>query len=555
MKIIKILLNIKRKYYLFTIISSLILFLIGIFMFFSQKLPIRDQNTRVLQFIEHQMQAQNDVNRQFHVLAAANLEVPGYIIGLEKAKKDIIGFSKINLRSSKNLNDYNVSLWKGCNPSKYLLYDDSKSQKQKSIIGISHSQEIEQYKKVNYVSQINKFSYLNPDDPKSNIVSESIYNSYECRSASNDKICNHLSSRKKEYPCRGLADSKYNSGWQSLLDLKSNINKDLKDAKKRSKPYTHLIIYSMGWNTTQREAIQDFNFLEGNLIRLAKKDKELQNFNPLMIGITWPSDWAMEKGEGGVLDRIIRPVRRMSSFFVKRNDADEIGDIFINILLRDVLLTINDRNKDLKLVLIGHSFGARVLTSAIFADPLSSNKKQKHEKIDLLIGLQGAFPVTRFVKDEGLRKHPYFDFNKRIKRVVFTSSAYDKAVTVIEPFTNYKRHYIGSKNAHDYIAKKYPEIFENTIVDSCGNFVNNGLFAKSDFEKECFSKEYKKPIDKNLHKIVYVDASKLINHLPKEGAGGAHGDIFHDGVTNFILNNIKMIGDNKTQDNDNLGIY
>lgn len=514
------------------------IFLLALLLTSCSKLPIRDERPAdSLGFFEKELDSQDNINRQFHVAAAANLEVTGYIIGVEKAKKDAIGFSSANLPSYRGKVD-KEGLLKNCNNSKYLLFDDVKY-KDVEGIGVIRpllAKKLKSYKKITFVSHVNKYSYITPDDPKTNVISEYVYSApYSC-SASRAPYCKYLSFRDRKESCEVLGENAYNAGWQALLDLKKNLNKDLADAKKRGKPYSHIIIYSMGWNTTQRESIQNFNFLEGNLIRLAQENQQLRNFNPLMIGITWPSDWAMEQGDGGLADSVIYPVRKLLSFFTKEDDADEVGDIWGNILLHKTLLPIKKQHPDLKLVMIGHSFGTRVITNSIFADPMDSEaKKERHEKVDLVIGFQGALPIERFIQGWNSKHYSYRDFDKKVKKIIFTWSPYDEAVGII-------KGYVGSKTAHNRISEKHPEIFEQAQVDSCGNFVKSGLFVKNNFEPECFANPQDQQIlTQDAKKLIYVDAAKLINHRPQGAAGGAHSDIFHDGVTQMIINSLGMV--------------
>lgn len=501
------------------------------------KLPTRDARpAESLEFFEKELDSQDNVNRQFHVAAAANLEVTGYIIGIEKADKDVIGFSSANLPSYHGKADKD-GLLKNCNNSKYLLYDDVKY-KDVEGLGVIRpllAKKLKSYRKITYVSHINKYSYTSPDDPKTNVINEYVYDApYSC-TASRSEFCRHLAFRQKKESCQVLREDAYNAGWEAILDLKSNLVRDIAAAKKRGRPYSHIIIYSMGWNTTQRESIQNFNFLEGNLIELSRNDPQFKKFNPLMIGITWPSDWALEQGDGGIADNITSPIKKLLSFFTKENDADEVGDIWGNILLHKTLLPIKKQHPEIKLVMIGHSFGTRVITNSVFANPIDLEaKKERDQKVDLIIGFQGALPINRFIDSWSSKHYSYLDFDQRVKKMIFTWSPYDEAVGII-------KGYVGSKTAYNRVSKKYPEIFEQAQVDSCGNFVKSGLFVKNNFEIECFAQPQNQQVfSNNSKKMIYVDAAKLINHQPKSEAGGAHSDIFHDGVTQMILNSLKM---------------
>jgi hypothetical protein len=85
--------------------------------------------------------------------------------------------------------------------------------------------------------------------------------------------------------------------------------------------------------------------------------------------------------------------------------------------------------KKYSFILIGHSFGARVITRAIFSNglinPPKVNKEspETHQKnmydIDLVFGLQGAFSINRFIPGEGEERSPYriFSTNTCVKNL------------------------------------------------------------------------------------------------------------------------------------------
>ncbi len=494
-------------------------------------LPSRNSDqSHVLQFFEEELDVGGNIDRQFHVAAAANLQVPGYIIGIEKASKEALGFSGHNLKSYHNI-EPKKSFWNICSDDDFVLYEDKNNG---NLIDEELAKKLIADKKISYVSHINRYSYSDFNDPTSYVVNEYLVDSYSCKYDANKQICHHLNFRAKKEG----SSCKYNSSKKVLIDLQPHIKKDLEIAKRLKKPYSHIILYSMGWNTTQREAIQNFNFLHGNLIRLAKEDKDLKNFNPLLIAITWPSSWSMESGDGFIKDWFIYPTRKLLSFFVKMHDADEIGDIWGQIFVNQTLLPLKSQYKDLKLVLIGHSFGARIVTNSLFSNYETS--KQQEQKIqkpkaDLLIGIQAAFPISRFVGKDKKELYFYQNLHNRAKNIIYTWSPYDYGVKIASVTGNY---YVGSEDAYNKIATKHPKIFEELSLDSCSNFVNNNLFKKSDFQQECFDKKDQNyPQDSS--KIIYLDAKKIINHRPEGSAGGAHSDIYNDDMSRFILNSIK----------------
>jgi len=509
----------------------LLLFLSACFSF----LPKEDVDRgKVLQYIEGKLDAQSSVSRQFHAAAAAELEVPGYIVGIEKSRKADVGF--IIKTGNKKLMDSSYidakkSLKGACEDNDYKL--SNKFRNHDSMINFILKNDIESDREISYVSHLNRYAYSKINDPSSNVINEYIYNVYSCRANSENPICQHLAYRKN-HPAH---DCLYHEGWEQLTKLKPYIKKDINDAKKSGKKISHIIFYSMGWNTTQREAIQNFNFLQGNLINLAKKDSALKDFNPLLIGITWPSDVALESGEDGALLRILRPIKKIPSFYDKRTDADEIGWIWGNIILHDILLPIKQElNGDVKIVLIGHSFGARVVSNALFGYMLTSGKLWKSandplKKVDLLIGIQGAFRTSRFFdKDVNFDYGAYSQYKELANKLIYTWSRYDNAAKIIPSF-------IASEYAYKNITSKHPEIFDQITLDSCGNFTERSELSSKYLNIEC--QENKIKPSKNPDKILHVDASRIINQKTPDTYGGAHDDIYNNEVTQFIMNPIK----------------
>jgi hypothetical protein len=140
----------------------------------------------------------------------------------------------------------------------------------------------------------------------------------------------------------------------------------------------------------------------------------------LFIGISWPSEWR-SKFLGGFISSL--------SYSVKADDADEVGILWVNRILWNILVPLK-KERNIPLILIGHSFGARVITRAIFShgliDPEKINKESPETRqkstydIDLAIGLQGAFSINRFIPGEGEEGSPYrtFSTNTYVKKFV-----------------------------------------------------------------------------------------------------------------------------------------
>lgn len=301
-----------------------------------------------------------------------------------------------------------------------------------------------------------------------------------------------------------------------------------------------------------------------------KKDYLERNpFQPLFVGISWPSERRFSS-----VWWFIGDLRSSLSYISKAKDADEIGVLWAERVLWDVLVPIKKKNKDIPLILMGHSLGARIITRAVFSrgifDPKQTNAPQKDGKdgydIDLVIGLEGAFSINRFISGKGKEGSPYSNFNKNkyVKKFIFTWSEHDWANPLAYWFTGeehiggmygYAKSYVPQKKdkkdieaprnifdhfeieveeerLHSYDVKlkkvKIEEEFKKKAVWCWWLWkITQGMLPKviGDEWKQSFY---------HPEKISIVDASKLIENKPYGKGGIAHSDIYTPGIARFI---------------------
>jgi len=190
--------------------------------------------------------------------------------------------------------------------------------------------------------------------------------------------------------------------------------------------YTHIVIMSMGWNNDQVESVFRYNEIIKNISKAANDEKA---FKPLVIGFTWPSVW-MSISDSWLTQK----AGHLLSYPTKANDADEIGYTWANLVINEKLPQAikNAQSNGLKkgntpkVVVLGHSFGARLLSRALFSKRhlKSSNSESV---VDMFFGLQGAFSINRFVPDTGLEGSPYKGYEKLGTSIILTSSTEDTA--------------------------------------------------------------------------------------------------------------------------------
>lgn len=374
---------------------------------------------------------------------------PGYLIGIEKSKRKVIG---VNSPIDPKLKLQNL---KGKNKEKII--------------------ELLEHPKRMFISHIVRYDFSDQIVPR--IKSKFNYNIYE--------------KMMKDTSAAGQA---YNLSWMAMADLKEELKKRILKEK-----FTHFFVFAMGWNTDQQEAIRNYNSLYGNLMEFAEVNKKKSAFKPLFFGFSWPSSWRI-------------PV---ISYFNKANDADEVGAVWINMLINQVLLPIKDENAG-RVVVVGHSFGARAITRAVFSKPLLFDNELIPEKLpDLVIGLQGAFSINRFIDGKGREGTPYMDFKNTAKQFVFTWSNSDTA----NPFANFVTgaDHIGGKYGYKAVLEP-PESNHFWLL----TLKENGKFADNPV------------LEETKQRILLVDASDIIKYGTYEKGGKSHSDIYKPEIAKFM---------------------
>ncbi len=401
------------------------------------------------------------------------LKFPGYLIGIEKSCKKNIGWRK----EYEKLNDEKFHGNDTYRKNIQNILDDSKR---------------------SFITHIVEYRM---DSHKGYIKEDFFYNAY-------DKCFDPKNA--------------YVKGFVSLDELRNRIFSD-------ETPYTHIFLYSMGWNTDQQESLRDYNSL---LSLMIKEYKGSGNFKPLFIGISWPSEWR-SKFLGGFISSMSYPV--------KADDADEVGVLWVNRILWNILVPLK-KERNIPLILIGHSFGARIVTRAVFSCGLFDTSKittkptepsQKNDyAIDLVIGLQGAFSINRFIPGEGEEGSPYSAFypEKYANKFIFTWSKYDFANPVAHFFTG--ASHVGGFYGYE-VSREHEEIFDQFKIETgntdCSYDVDFKGVCKEDNHQYEWTESFSHP-----EKISIVDASELIRNKPYGKSGGAHSDIYTPGIARFI---------------------
>ncbi|MDH4162922.1 MAG: hypothetical protein OEW15_09580 [Nitrospirota bacterium] len=425
------------------------------------------------------------------------LRFPGYLIGIEKAKRSKIGMpGKCAWYQRKATADAD-----GLDRS-YFNGNDEYYGEVKGILDDC---------KRSFVSHIVQYELAQDLHGLPFIREQFIHNAYD----------------------RTLLDQQaYDAGKYALLTkLKQNIRNRL-TAARTQEPYTHIMVYSMGWNTDQQEALRNYN----SLLYLMLQERNGRPFKPLFIGISWPSEWNWP---------VLETLGQLISYGTKANDADEVGMVWISQLLRQVLIPLKQEEQkdghELPIIMVGHSFGARAITSGVFGYPSAATKDHSAKDVDLVIGLQGAFSVKRFMQEVGGEGGPYRDFKEYANKFVYTWSRHDTANTS----AFWSRH-IGGRSG--YKATCGNRAFAQYAIKAD---VRQGKKCDGEFcEHNSEDLEYRgvalpavvpagntaapwKDSFADPTTISIVDATEMVRYVPYAKGGKAHSDIYTPGIANF----------------------
>ncbi|MEM6303222.1 MAG: hypothetical protein AAF744_00785 [Pseudomonadota bacterium] len=312
----------------------------------------------------------------------------------------------------------------------------------------------------------------------------------------------------------------YEAGWAALDRLEAQVIADVAEAEAAGTPFTHIAYACMGWNNDQMEAIARYNAVIQNTQRAARAAGAA--FNPLVIGLTWPSVW----GGTSPLDLANRALH-IGSYATKAHDADEIG-FGLGGHIANAMLPRIEAATGLQSVYIGHSMGARILTRAYYSADILRGAVARSGPKPLVIGLQAAFSANRFLEDYRLipivraifpaEGGPYQDHAAPGGDVVLTWSRHDKANPVAR-FATGARH-VGGKAGADAIADapRLAARFETLALP--------GDVPRDPLRAACAAVQ-------GNDRVLYIDASAFVE---------SHGDIGTPATGQMVCELIEGLG-------------
>lgn len=302
--------------------------------------------------------------QRYHLLLEdtekARLNTPGFIIGIEKSPRASVGF----VGDGHPVGDISAPVEPIANTSQ-----------QDVVAQQGQFRRVLNDYKVTYVSHVLRYDGRSAD-------AELRHSAYSLTAyGETPTLCSNAEGQ-----------TIYQQSRSALTCLQSDIRGSLNDAKSRGTPHTHIFLMSMGWNNDQIESVERYNAIVTSTKNAAEQDGRA--FNPLVVGLTWPSVWG-----GNSPSDVLNGLLHISSYPVRSSDADEIGYVAANTILNEILPDI-ETEFGLRTIVIGHSFGARILTRAYYsAHLLSSHNHRPAGNEPLLVGLQPAFSANRYASN------------------------------------------------------------------------------------------------------------------------------------------------------------
>lgn len=417
--------------------------------------------------------------------------IDGYIVGIEKVNRNVLGESD---RSLVDANEFRAR----SGPKKWASrLSDNK------LMMITH------------ILKTNKDVTTQPNS--------FIYNAY----ADDRAVPRHVLSQAD---CDVLARSSllcakermYTNSWEALDIFQGDLSRELKN---QSKGYTHIVVVIMGWNTVQEEGVRNVSSIALNLMSQHAADaRDAPPFRPLVIGVTWPSEWNSEW---------LDPVLKITSFPTKADDADEVGMTWLAVLLhKSIPGAVKQANSSAKTVVIGHSFGSRAASVAVcqgvgIGRTLDAPLIPRGQ-VAALVNFQGAFMTKRLLGTES--SAPEFEGRcDSAEKILLTSSRHDKAVTAAIWGKLFGRYAGDSASYAEYCGRTEHDI-NCGIANSDGRLIDESTHAST--------------LSRAKSRIFYVNSDALISENAYQTGGGAHSDIFrkeHAKLTLDFLNDFKEL--------------
>jgi hypothetical protein len=191
---------------------------------------------------------------------------------------------------------------------------------------------------------------------------------------------------------------------------------------------TDVFIYSHGWWTTADSALKQYNIATTDFISMLHRRATIlaqPALVPFLIGIHWPSTWDDDPAA-------FQNKFEATSFYAMQKRADDIGEEGLYAILR-LLYQAVPAGKKVRINLLGHSFGCKVICSAL-EKLVENNIKPPPGILFNVILLQAAFGTNRL--DAGDMYGGILPTCGPVLRLLITKSAKDEALGKFFPIAN-----------------------------------------------------------------------------------------------------------------------
>ncbi len=470
-------------------------------------------------------------HRLFHAALlhpyAVGLRTSGYVVGVEKGEQDKVEGPKVE-------------------PGLLVAASDTDSDRFKAIRA-----RLEGDEKSHLVTHVIRYEASADTDGRARVTQCVVYTALDRseNSPHHDDPAGRLFN-----PCPALPGyapppqqrpGAFPASWTAIDELRERLIRDLRDPRHG---YTDILVVVMGWNTAQEEAVGNVNGIVGQLLDEAQAQG--RDFRPLVVGVTWPSVWALP-------DWSVVPAAlvRGLSFFNKADDAEEVGVTWLREVIAHAVLPARKAARVVmqqraagpgaRVVLIGHSFGARALVAAITQRPQlqapTGSPEGFLERRDPALLLEGAFEIDRlFDWDRRTTARPRMleaPFSAGDPTLVLTASAFDKAVSAA-----LWGWYAGDIRTYD---------------EACGHALDGTPWRGLSFdafgcglarkvEEPAYGFDLCTPnqrvgvgVAMDGKRVRYMDATHVVNCTPPAGAGGSHSDIYRRETARFLLDELR----------------
>ncbi len=241
---------------------------------------------------------------------------------------------------------------------------------------------------------------------------------------------------------------------------------------------TDVFLYSHGWWTSAIRAMAQYNRFS---IEFADKGIEIASLTPpaltrlpakaLGVGLHWPS--MLSEDQGSALNFL-----EATSFYTMEKRADTIGEHALYSILRMVIQANQEAATPLRFHLLGHSFGCKVVCSALQAVATDEIKGSITKALDInVVLLQAAFENDAMDAGGIYESVPSEKLNVRM-----LVSRSDLDIALKDQFNRAKTVNLFAKNK-DRIAMGYqgPTAATRALFKGCRDLTVNPGFKHSDF--------------------------------------------------------------------------